>query len=108
MSSIKEATPSTPRETATDSGDVPNNLPIEAEKAAPADDAKANIDGADDNGKKQQDETPKQEYMTGLPFIITFSSLMLAALLSALNASMVSTVSSFGCLLFYILRYSAF
>ncbi|CAK7236099.1 hypothetical protein SBRCBS47491_009521 [Sporothrix bragantina] len=48
----------------------------------------------DNNGKdvKSQSKEPlKQQYMTGLPFYLTFGSLMLAALLAALNASTIAT-----------------
>ena len=37
------------------------------------------------------DSPEQQQYMTGIPFFITFGSLMLAALLAALNASTVAT-----------------
>lgn len=52
------------------------------------------MEGDKTTSPSRKDEQPKQEYMTGLPFVITFGSLMLAALLSALNASMISTVGS--------------
>lgn len=54
-------------------------------------------DGVDQDGKavdaSKKDDLLKQTYMTGLPFVITFGSLLLATLLSALNASMISTAS---------------
>lgn len=65
-----------------------------------ADAAGDTTDTADDKNEKgnnavgssTNEDTSKQQYMTGMPFVITFGSLMLATLLSALNASMLSTV----------------
>ncbi|CAK7262928.1 hypothetical protein SEPCBS57363_000306 [Sporothrix epigloea] len=45
----------------------------------------------DTEGQAQLPPPPKPQYMTGMPFYITFGSLMTAALLAALNASTVGT-----------------
>ncbi|ERT01410.1 hypothetical protein HMPREF1624_02656 [Sporothrix schenckii ATCC 58251] len=49
-----------------------------------------NVEG-DKTADTEKSEAPTQQYMTGLPFVLTFGSLILATLLSALNASMIST-----------------
>ena len=79
-------------------GDMADDIADTADDTT-ADDTNADekTDDKDQDGNasstSRKDGSPEQEYMTGLPFMITFGSLMLAALLSALNASMVSTVS---------------
>ncbi|CAK7201788.1 hypothetical protein SEUCBS139899_004503 [Sporothrix eucalyptigena] len=104
MSSKQSAVPLPPPDIMTDSRGVSDAETMEPTKERAgdtgddtADDAKGetNIDSekTDDNKKTVscKDEPPKQEYMTGLPFYITFGSLMMAALLAALNASMIAT-----------------
>ncbi|CAK7217353.1 hypothetical protein SCUCBS95973_003120 [Sporothrix curviconia] len=107
MSLAKEANgASTPPDTAvTEADSVPgseNPTPAKGMAGNTTDDTADNKETALDDttskddkdvkdGTSQENEPPKQQYMTGIPFYVTFGSLMLAALLTALNASTIAT-----------------